>query len=113
VVSRLAEARGAALRQIGEDHRSAVDASAAPALGPAGQSAATAAHQLTRDVAEIERAAAALRRAEPALEPRAPEPETIGEARTSRSIWPLIGVIWLTAVLVVTCAIGAIVLLLG
>ena len=61
----------------------------------------------------LERAAAALRRAEPALEPRAPEPESGIEPRASRSIWPLICLVWLTAVSVVSCAIGAIVLLFG
>jgi hypothetical protein len=121
VVARLAEAQGATLRQIDEDDRTVPIPSATPDRGPdvpspaisAAPFAPVAPDQLTRDIAEIERAAVALRRAEPALEPRAPEPETIGEARTSRSIWPLIGVVWLTAVLVVSCAVGAIVLLVG
>ena len=121
VVARLAEAQGATLREIDEDDRAVPIPSAAPDRGPdvpspaisAAPAAAIAPDQRSRDIAEIERAAAALRRAEPALEPRAPEAEIIGEARTSRSIWPLIGVIWLTAVLVVSCAIGAIVLLVG
>jgi hypothetical protein len=117
VVSRLAEARDATLRQIGEERPDSEIPSATPAQKPAGQSAAPFApvvpDRLTRDVADIERAAAALRRAEPGLEPRPPEPETIDETRTSHSIWPLISVIWLTAVLVVTCTIGAILLLVG
>jgi hypothetical protein len=119
VVSQLAAARGTTLRPIGEDDRSA--ATPSPALDPKpGPDSATisapfapvAPDQLARDIAEIEQAAAALRRAEPALEPRAPEPEAT-EPQTSRSIWPLLCVIWLAAVLVVSCAIGAIVLLFG
>jgi hypothetical protein len=118
VVSRLAAARGTTLRQIGEDDRGA--AISRPALEPNSRSdsaaavaplAPTAPDQLARDIAEIERAAAALRRAEPTLEPRAPETETSPEPRPSRSIWPLVCVIWLTAVLVVSCAAGAIMLL--
>ena len=62
-------------------------------------------------MAEIEQAAAALRRAEPALEPRAPEPPAIFDAPASRSVWPLVCVIWLVAVLVVSSTIGAVVLL--
>jgi hypothetical protein len=67
--------------------------------------------QLARDIAEIEQAAAALRRAEPALEPRAPEMSPGIEPRVSHSVWPLVCVIWLTAAMVMTCAIGAVVLL--
>ena len=69
--------------------------------------------QLARDIAEIEQAAAALRRAEPALELRAPEMPPGIEPRVSHSVWPLVCVIWLTAASVVTCAIGALVLLFG
>jgi hypothetical protein len=69
--------------------------------------------QLARDIAEIEQAAAALRRAEPALEPRAPEMPPGIEPRVSHSVWPLVCVIWLTAAMVVSCAIGAVVLLVG
>jgi hypothetical protein len=68
--------------------------------------------QLARDIAEIEQAAAALRRLEPALEPRAPEMSPGIEPRVSHSVWPLVCVIWLTAAMVMTCAICAVVLLL-
>jgi hypothetical protein len=68
--------------------------------------------QIARDMAEIEQAAAALRQAEPTLERRAPETPAV-EAPASRSVWPLVCVIWLTALLVVSSAIGAIVLLVG
>jgi hypothetical protein len=69
--------------------------------------------QLARDIAEIEQAAAVLRRTEPALEPMAPETPAGIEPRVARSIWPLVCVIWLTAAVVVSCAIAALVLLLG
>jgi hypothetical protein len=121
VVSRLAAARGTALRDIGEDGRSASLPGAAIVSKPTPDFAAIlpapfapiAPDQLARDIAEIEQAAAALRRAEPALEPRAPDPQTGSASRTSRTIWPLVCVIWLTAVAVVSCTIGTIVLLLG
>jgi hypothetical protein len=121
VVSRLAAARGTTLRQVGEDDRKASTRRPAPGANPGSNAAATAParlapiapNQLVRDIAEIERAAAALRRAEPALEQCSPLPEASAEPRPSHSIWPLICVIWLTALLVVSCAVGAIVLLLG
>jgi hypothetical protein len=121
VVSQLAAARGTALREIGEDDRSTSLPGSAVVPKPGPESAAVPAapfppiapDQLARDIAEIERAATALRRAEPALEPRAPDPQAGSAPRTSRSIWPLVCVIWLTAVAVVSCAIGTVVLLLG
>jgi hypothetical protein len=67
--------------------------------------------QLARDIAEIEQAAAVLRRTEPALEPTAPETPADFEPLVARSVWPLVCVIWLTAAMVVSCAIGAVVLL--
>ncbi|HEY4404512.1 MAG TPA: hypothetical protein VGN55_07640 [Xanthobacteraceae bacterium] len=72
---------------------------------------AIAPDQLAQDMAEIEQAAAALRRAEPTLERRATEMMPATEAPASRSVWPLVCVIWLTALLVVSSTIGAIVLL--
>jgi hypothetical protein len=73
---------------------------------------------IARDMAEIERAAAALRRAEPALEPSlrhfpglaAAEPRA---THSASSVWLLVGVIWLTAVAVVSCAVGTVALLVG
>jgi hypothetical protein len=100
VVARLARARGTTLREVSGD-APRVDAGAAPALD-----------QLARDIAEIEQAATALRRAEPTLEPRGTAREARIEA-PPRSIWFLVSVIWLTALLVVSSAIGAAVLLLG
>jgi hypothetical protein len=148
VVSQLAAARGTTLRELGEenaavpgppiDQRAGADSSMnfARAFAPITpdqltrdiaeieQAAATlrwaepqspapaAPDQLARDMAEIEQAAAALRQAEPTLERRAPETPAV-EAPASRSVWPLVCVIWLTALLVVSSAIGAIVLLVG
>jgi hypothetical protein len=145
VVSQLAAARGATLRELGEDQAAlplpttkagtGADsvADAAPPFAPVApdqlsrdiadiEQAATALRwaeprielapdQLARDMAEIEQAAAALRRAEPALEPRAPELPAAFDAPASRSVWPLVCVIWLIAVLVVSSTIGAVVLL--
>jgi hypothetical protein len=155
VVSQLAAARGTALRALGRDDQGAAapgakidasfgdttpgaDAAATPAP-PFGsvapdqlardiveiEQAATALRraeparepqvhdQLARDIAEIEQAAAVLRRAEPALEPTAPETPAGIEPRVARSVWPLLCVIWLTAAMVVSCAIGTVVLLVG
>src|SRR5262245_57881497 len=47
--------------------------------------------QLGQAVAEIERAAAALRRAEPALELGIPRSIPAGEVRNYRSVWIMIG----------------------
>jgi hypothetical protein len=121
VVAQLAAARGAALRELGPDEPGMDLPSASTEAGTRSDSAAdlvapfpaVAPDQLGRDMAEIERAAAALRRAEPGLERRVPHPPGNIEAPAARSVWPLLGVIWLTAVVVVSGAIGAIVLLLG
>ena len=121
VVAQLAAARGAALRELGPDEPGIGLPSGSTAAGARVDSAAdlaapfpaVAPDQLDRDMAEIERAAAALRRAEPGLERRVPHPPASVEAPAAPSVWPLLGVIWLTAVAVVAGAIGAIVLLLG
>jgi hypothetical protein len=126
-VSELAAVRGAALSELGQDDRAAVpgariDASfhdtGLPDTTPGRNAAATstppfAPDQLASDFAEIERAVAALRRVGPALEPPTPETPASIEFRASRSIWPQVCVIWLTAASVVTCAIGALALLFG
>jgi hypothetical protein len=148
VVSQLAAARGAALRELDEDRSITLSDSAlepktgvnsaanspapfapiapdqlardmaeikqaAAALQRAEPRVELAPDQLARDMAEIEQAAAALRRAEPGLEPRAPDAPAVFEALAARSVWPLVCVIWLTAVLVVSCTIGAVALLIG
>jgi hypothetical protein len=121
VVSQLAAARGTTLRELGPDDRkatlpdpaieAATEADSTANLAP--PFAAVAPDQLARDMAEIERAAAALRRAEPTLERRALNLPASVEVPAARSVWPLLCVIWLMAAGVVSCTIGAIVLLLG
>jgi hypothetical protein len=119
VVAQLAAARGATLRALGPDDRGVAPLPPATKTATLTPSAAdlrfgaVAPDQLARDMAEIERAAAALRRAEPTLERRASNPPVTVEAPVARSVWPLLGVIWLTALAVVSGAIGAIALLLG
>jgi hypothetical protein len=76
--------------------------------------------QFARDIAEIERATAALRRAEPSLEMWS---ETAGETRTddtatltirkARPVWLLIGLLWLSTALVTVGAVAAIARLVG
>ena len=121
VVSGLAAARGTTMREIDDRPRAAPVASAmngpiaAPHAAPVSRQpfAPIAPDQLARDIAEIEKAAAALRSQEPALEMRYPDVETIGELRPARSVWMLITTIWISAVLVVSGAIGALALLFG
>jgi hypothetical protein len=68
--------------------------------------------QLARDIADIEKAAAALRRAEPALESwsTAPPPKP---ASQPRPLWLLIGLLWLSAALVTVGAVTAIAIYAG
>jgi hypothetical protein len=67
--------------------------------------------QLARDIADIERATAALRRAEPGLEswtnPTAPA------LHTPHPLWLLIGLLWLSTALVTAGAVVAIATLAG
>jgi hypothetical protein len=69
--------------------------------------------QLAAAIAEIERASAALRRSEPALEYGLPLPPRRREARNYWSVWIIIAVIWISATFVVASATGAILYLLG
>ncbi len=63
--------------------------------------------QLARDLAEIEAATAALRKAEPDLESWTRIEET-AVASKPRSVWLLVGALWLSTVLVVAVAVVAI-----
>lgn len=110
VVAQLAEARGA-MRQINAE----LPATPAAPLAPDSTAAANrpVPDQLTRAIAEIERAAKALRRAEPTLEPGRPMTETSVEVRGTRSVWLLVGVIWLAALVVVSCGVATVALVLG
>jgi len=74
------------------------------------------ADQLERDLADIERAAAALRRAQPALEawssPRADDRAPVA-TRKPRPVWLLIGLLWFSTALVTVGAVAAIARLAG
>jgi len=121
VVAQLAAARGATLGELGPDDGSTPAPAAASEARARTDSAAdlampfgaVAPDQLARDMAEIEQAAAALRRAEPTLERHVPHSPAGFEAPVARSVWPLLCVVWLTAVAVVSGAVGAITLLLN
>jgi len=76
---------------------------AAPAMDP---------DQLALAVAEIEKASAALREAEPGLEIGLPDPMP-SHRRKYWSIWLLLGAVWISAMLVVAGATGAILYLFG
>lgn len=73
--------------------------------------AQTVRDQLAREVADIEAATAALRRAEPALESWTKEPANLGSK--PRPVWLLIGVLWLSTALVTAGAVVAIATLAG
>ena len=83
-------------------------------LSPSGDSTSFAANdgeQLARDIAEIERASLALRRAEPALESwNAPPTPLTGQPRP---VWLIIGVVWVSTALVTLGAVFAIAALVG
>jgi len=67
--------------------------------------------QLERDIAEIERAAAALRKAEPNLETWTIPP--VEATAQPRSVWLLIGALWLATALITIAAVIAIAALVG
>jgi hypothetical protein len=98
----LADARAfKAPRRSGTD--APADDAGSPALGEP--------DQLARDIAAIERAAAALRKAEPALESWSNPPPRAG--RKPRPVWLLIGVLWLSTALATVGAAVAIAVLVG
>lgn len=91
------------------------------ALGgdPGGAEEATAlgqTDQLARDLADIERAAQALRRAQPALEawsrPQTGDRPAVA-TRRPRPVWLLIGLLWISTALVTVGAVAAIARLAG
>jgi len=121
-ISGLSSARAATLPQATDAPKLRQEAAAMRTpkagrnLGPkhlAEPSASIAPDRLARDMAEIEQAAAALKREEPRLEPQGPGLEAKAEMRTARSVWILIAVIWLSVASAVSCAIGAVLLLFG
>jgi hypothetical protein len=67
--------------------------------------------QLALDIAEIERATAALREAEPGLESlSAPPTPALGQARP---VWLIIGLLWISTALATLGAVVAIAALVG
>jgi hypothetical protein len=116
VVSRLAAARKSALQAgtgpqdtartpVEHDGTSDKSAAAAPRIATAEPD------QVARAVAEIEKASAALRRAEPGLEVGLPA--TPPRSRAHWSVWALIIGLWLSATVVVAGATGAILYFFG
>ena len=89
-----------------------------PALGDNGNAAINEVtdpvvhDQLARDLAEIEAATAALRKAEPGLESWTKTEESM-VASKPRSVWLLVGALWLSTVIVVAVAVVAIANLAG
>jgi hypothetical protein len=120
-VSRLAAARELALQEVGRDQPDASSREPAneqpvtpsPAAASDEQVASLDPDQLARAVAEIEKASAMLREADPALEVWSPNAPTSSVKRKYWSIWLMIGGIWITATLVVAGATGAILYLLS
>ena len=102
---------GAILEQIRNIDAGPLDntrTSVGDAFGPV---AAADRDQLARDVAAIERASAALRRAEPALQSWTEPPVTTGQS--VRPVWLLIGALWISTALVTFGAVYAISALVG
>ena len=70
-------------------------------------------NQLARAVAEIEKASAALRRSEPALEVGLPAPARSGTRKRYLSVWLLVACIWISATLAVAGAAAGILYVIG
>ncbi len=95
-----------------EAHALAVRHDAAPAIaGDSGLLAAADRDHLEREIAAIERASAALRRAEPGLESWIDMPAPT--MHKPRPIWLLVGVLWLSTALVTIGAVFALSALVG
>jgi hypothetical protein len=84
---------------------------ASPEIDASGLLAAADREHLEREIAAIERAAAALRRADPELETWSDVPPAT--MHKPRPIWLLIGVLWLSTALVTLGAVFAISALVG
>jgi hypothetical protein len=70
--------------------------------------------QVARDIAEIERVAAALRKAEPTLEAWSERPRSrTRPVRKPRSVWVIVSALWLSTALVTAGALAAIAKLVG
>jgi hypothetical protein len=114
IVARLAAAREGTLHEVEPPPvvaRSRTSKPVAPVANVPAPTEPVDPDQLARAVAEIEKASAALRQAEPGLEVGVPD----APLRRGRywSIWLLIGGVWISATLVVAGATGAILYLFG
>ena len=114
-ICRLAEARQVALEMRHDPVPTFETANINPVSDTLPQPAAVAVpaaanreSQRDRAIAEIEQASATLKAVEPALEPWQPGAVAAGEAHKLHSVWIFIGTTWLSIVLVVAGAIGAI-----
>jgi hypothetical protein len=79
--------------------------------GDAGWPASAEPDELARDIAAIERATAALRKAEPALESWSDRPPQA--SHKPRPIWLMVGVLWISTAIVTVGAAVAIAALVG
>jgi hypothetical protein len=113
-VSRLAAAREVSLHDVEQDRRSAATDRRASATGATAHATKRGVDpdQLARAVAEIERASAALRRLDPALEVGLPPRTHSGRRERYLSVWIVIAGIWTLATLVVAGAATGIVYVL-
>ena len=96
------------LRGLEAAQRSLSEKAAAEDINPL---ALAAREQLARDIADIEKATAALRRAEPGLETWIKPPAAA--TTNPRPLWLLIGALWLSTAIVTAGAVVAIATLAG
>jgi hypothetical protein len=106
-----AAAANAVLEAVGADDTAKIVTQ--PVIDTADTDAVAAADraQLDRDIAAIEKASAALRRADPAMETWTDAPPVV--MQKPRPVWLLIGVLWLSTALVTLGAVFAISALVG
>jgi hypothetical protein len=114
-VSRLAAAREAAVHDVEPDRRRAATDQRASASVAAARTTTqdVGPGQLARAIAEIEKASAALRRSDPALEVGLPAPTRSGKRKRYLSVWILIAGIWVSATLVVAGATAGLLYVIG
>jgi hypothetical protein len=93
-------------------HEAIEDAEHTPSPATAPEQNDAEPNQLARDIAEIERAVAALRKGEPDLEPWPAATPAGPERRKPRSVWFFVATIWIASVLVTGAATLAITSLL-
>jgi hypothetical protein len=113
-VSRLAAAREATMHHMEPDRRAATDRRASASVATARTTTQDVGPgHLARALAEIEKASAALRRSDQALELGLPAPTRSGKRKRYLSVWILIAGIWVSAMLVVAGATAGLLYLIG